>query len=754
MNWSLGVNAKGSDLKADHPALRRSGSALSVGAAVALTLIGGFDGRVFSQDEAKIDFARDVQPLLKELCIGCHGPSQQMNGYRLDRRSTSLGGVVRGNIVPRSSESSRLYRRVIGSQFGPQMPPTGVLTPDEIEIFRRWIDEGAEWPDALANEADFPPQDPAATRTTELIRSSDHKAVLEQLKGKPSTVNGRGPGGSTPLMYAVLYGDANLVAEMLRVGADPNIRNQAGASALMWSLDDAEKVRVLLNGGADVNATSDFGRTPLTVAAAQAGSAPIVKLLLERGASVSQVALTSAARSDAAVVRLLLAAGARDTGEAATAALRANCRECLDAIVSAQRVSPMRNALISVLPPAGPGTPDAVREAIERGADVTARDQKSRTVLMMAAISETISPELVRLLIERGADAQVKTPEGLSALDFARRLGHTPIVDVLADAGATVRSEADPSLTFVRGNSIRDAVERSLPLLQRTSLRFYEKSGCVSCHHNSLTEMTVAAARSKGFAVHESSARQDVSTVVKDIEATRDQALQGIVTPGGFVTTTGYILMGLSAERHQADAATDALVRLLKLSQRPDGHWTSTYRPPFEASEFTATAVSLRGIQLYGRNQWKLADDVAIRTAASWLENAHPQTTEDRVFRLFGLTWAGASTAVRQSAIRDLITTQRSDGGWAQLPSLRSDAYATGEALVALREAGARPDDAGYRRGIRFLLSTQLADGSWFVRTRSHPTQIYFESGFPHGANQYISAAATNWATLALVGAH
>jgi hypothetical protein len=124
------------------------------------------------------------------------------------------------------------------------------------------------------------------------------------------------------------------------------------------------------------------------------------------------------------------------------------------------------------------------------------------------------------------------------------------------------------------------------------------------------------------------------------------------------------------------------------------------------------------------------------------------------VFRLFGLTWAGASPAVQRTAVRDLVATQRSDGGWAQLPSLRSDAYATGEALAALGEAGVGAADAAYRRGVQFLLTTQLADGSWFVRTRSHPTQIYFESGFPHGANQYISAAATNWATLALVRAH
>jgi squalene cyclase len=106
-----------------------------------------------------------------------------------------------------------------------------------------------------------------------------------------------------------------------------------------------------------------------------------------------------------------------------------------------------------------------------------------------------------------------------------------------------------------------------------------------------------------------------------------------------------------------------------------------------------------------------------------------------------------------QEAIDDLIATQRSDGGWAQLRSPQSDAYATGEALVALREAGASVKSSRYRRGIQFLLKTQLQDGSWFVRKRAHPTQPYFESGFPHGANQYISAAATNWAALALVAA-
>jgi N-acyl-D-amino-acid deacylase len=180
-----------------------------------------------------------------------------------------------------------------------------------------------------------------------------------------------------------------------------------------------------------------------------------------------------------------------------------------------------------------------------------------------------------------------------------------------------------------------------------------------------------------------------------------------------------------------------------------DGHWRTAFRPPSESSEITATAVSLRGLRLYGRTQSK-ADMGAIAAAQSWLENSVPQNTEDRVFRLFGLSWAGASPRVLKSATRDLVAAQRADGGWAQLPSLGSDAYSTGSALVALHEAGMSVTSTPYRRGVQYLLKTQYADGSWLVKTRAHRTQVYFESGFPHGIHQFISAAGTNWATQAL----
>ena len=74
--------------------------------------------------------------------------------------------------------------------------------------------------------------------------------------------------------------------------------------------------------------------------------------------------------------------------------------------------------------------------------------------------------------------------------------------------------------------------------------------------------------------------------------------------------------------------------------------------------------------------------------------------------------------------------------------------------MTALAESGAvKPSDQVYQRGVRFLLDTQLEDGSWYVRSRAIPIQPYFDSEFPHGKDQFISAAATNWATMALARA-
>ena len=106
-------------------------------------------------------------------------------------------------------------------------------------------------------------------------------------------------------------------------------------------------------------------------------------------------------------------------------------------------------------------------------------------------------------------------------------------------------------------------------------------------------------------------------------------------------------------------------------------------RPPLESNSVAATALSLRALQLYGTRQ---AERIA--RASSWLRTARPRTTEERAMQLLGLSWAKAQADDIRRSTQALIAEQRQDGGWAQLPALESDAYATGQALVALHTAG------------------------------------------------------------------
>jgi ankyrin repeat protein len=702
---------------------------------------------------AAVDFARDVQPLLEKHCYECHGPKKQKNGFRLDRRSRAMAGVLRPNIIPHNSASSRVYRRVLDSQFGPQMPPEDALSAQEIDTLRQWIDEGAQWPDELANELDPPPPDEKALALIQDIRatrndSNARQRVLGAVARDARVIDARGADGATPLMYAALYGDAALLRDLLAAGGNPNAASDSGATALMWAVEDIDKVRALVDAGADVNATSGFGRTPLSLATISAESIATAELLLSRSAKPLPMALSSAATYSQSLVARLMAAGAEDKGEAAGSALRSGCFACLDVLVPRQ--GKLARGLVNVSPPGAWSRTPQIQAALEHGADVNARDPKGRTVLMMLAISQFVTPDMVESVIDRGADVHAKSPQGLNALDYALRLGRQPIIDVFTRHGLAPTSTRAPAPTFVANNSVRAAVTRSLPLLQSSSKTFYERGGCVGCHHNLQAAITVKEARRAGFAVDEALAREELNTLARDIDATREQALEGMVAPGGMATATGYILFALDEQQFPANESTDALVRLLRLMQRSDGRWISPVRPPIEASEFTATAVSVRALRRYGVDDPE-ANRVSLARARRWLESSTPADHEDRVFRLLGLIWIEGSKTLRDEATRALLETQRRDGGWAQTEYRGSDAYATGEALYALHAAGVSTGSRACRRGLRYLLDTQLGDGSWLVRTRSNATQSYFESGFPHGEDQFISSAATHWATQALL---
>jgi hypothetical protein len=298
--------------------------------------------------------------------------------------------------------------------------------------------------------------------------------------------------------------------------------------------------------------------------------------------------------------------------------------------------------------------------------------------------------------------------------------------------------------------SAKLAVLKSLPLLQESGRTFSSRKSCISCHHQSLVEMAVGTARARGLAVNEPTAAAERTAALQRLGKNREQILAG----GGVTDDLlpAYALVGLAAEAQAPTATTDALVQFLALRQGQDGSWrTPVYRPPQDASDVTFTALAIRGLRVFAPKGRAAEISARVARARKWLVATTLADTEDGAFRLLGLRWAEANRSEIAGAVARLLGQQHDDGGWSQLATLKSDAYATGEVLYALHEGGAIPvEDPAYRRGVEFLLRTQLADGSWYVPTRSFPFQPYVETSFPHGPSQFISAAATSWATMAL----
>jgi N-acyl-D-amino-acid deacylase len=307
-------------------------------------------------------------------------------------------------------------------------------------------------------------------------------------------------------------------------------------------------------------------------------------------------------------------------------------------------------------------------------------------------------------------------------------------------------------------DAVRAAVEKGLSRLETGAASYVQNRQCFSCHHQTPAIVAFQSARKRGFTVSGDALQAQVDFTAETFRPKREQIAKGQWVPGGN-THAAYALYTLEVGGYAPDETTAALVEYLLVRQKPDGSWPAVAnRPPMEGSAFTNAALALRALKYYGPGKEAAdADDLRKRVEAAsdkgrdWLLHAKPATTEDEASRLRGLAWAGAD-AHEVAAARDLLLTeQRDDGGWAQLPDRDSDAYATGIVLTALRAAGVRPEDEAYRKGVEYLLKTQTDDGAWIVQTRSRPVQTFFDNGDPGGKSQFISFAATGWAVQALL---
>ena len=248
------------------------------------------------------------------------------------------------------------------------------------------------------------------------------------------------------------------VGLLLDHGADPNTRNDAGATALLWAVDEPETTRLLLEHGADPNVRSADGVTPLLLAAGRFGSGDVVKLLLDHGAKLEgqPVLARAATAGDEAVMRMLIERGADKKPLPQDLAMRSACAACVDLLLQSAGRDDLNRALTAA---ARFGDSKTIEMLLDRGA--TANGE----ALRFAAASEKIPLEGVKALLDHGASDD-------AALGLAKRQGDTPVVAALKSTGVkdTDAPDKHAKAHFLEPDLAEQAALAVIRNLRRTAL--------------------------------------------------------------------------------------------------------------------------------------------------------------------------------------------------------------------------------------------------------------------------------------------
>jgi ankyrin repeat protein len=629
------------------------------------------------------------------------------------------------------------------------------------------------------------------------IRNGDLQQLRHALD-HGANANARDEQGNTPLILAAVYADVQAMKLLIEHDADVNAANIAGVTPLIRAAFDFDKTKLLIEHGANVNVRSGMGNTPLILAARPANSHRTVELLLNHGADANatnnwgaSALMAAAASSDERLVQLLLEHGANANAQPAMdqpgfifgggrspfmwAAFRGDVSVMQHLVAAGADVNgegylgaPLTQATWS-------DQTKGVKWLIDHGAEVNHVDHGvDYTALHWAASTERRDTSLVNLLLNSGADPNVGGGSHIEAfmdvpqtpLMLARRRGETPVLSALTKAGATnetldleIETPAPRQMPAqLTSAELRKAISEAVAPLQQSALiskqnfvKHESRQDCTSCHQQYLPMAAIGFAKKLNAKV-DADAEQKLIEIVRVGELKNHEAdWQALFHPDG-AYTKGYTLFGWAADDQPANELTDSAVHNLAVIQGVDGRWYSNLpRPPIQTSDIGATALAIHALQKYPLPGRKVEFAERVDRARRWLRNAKPANNDERAFQILGLAWAGESPRQLQSLARALIAEQREDGGWSQLPTLKSDAYATGQAIYALRlGANIAVSDPAVDRGRRYLLQTQLEDGSWFVHRRAFPFQPTMKSGFPHGRDGWISAAGTSWAVMAL----
>lgn len=316
--------------------------------------------------------------------------------------------------------------------------------------------------------------------------------------------------------------------------------------------------------------------------------------------------------------------------------------------------------------------------------------------------------------------------------------------------GAVALAQDEPTKT----PDTRAAVERSLVFLSDDALAWKAQYGCVSCHHASLAVRAMTEARSRGYGVNEQTLAD-----LKAWMAESGDGSQYVTTPPPEQPKALNLYAVFTAETlgtiPDRDAVTaknlETVLAAMKADQTDDGSWVGwpTAQPPLFGKPGYLTTIATTALlpETAGTDEVTTA---ARERGLKWLaENPSESDAQEISLRLILAARAGRPADEQQPLIDSILGRQNADGGWSQTPEMASDAYATGQAIVALSHTGRVEGDPAIDRARAFLVATQKENGAWPMQTRVVPPPGKEKEFAPTLIP--ITYAGTTWAVMGLV---
>ncbi len=296
---------------------------------------------------------------------------------------------------------------------------------------------------------------------------------------------------------------------------------------------------------------------------------------------------------------------------------------------------------------------------------------------------------------------------------------------------------------------VRSVIDRGLTFLAKDNLAWKESKKCYECHHAPFTIWALNEAKNRGYSVDDKVLAEMTSWVVGEDYLAR--LLPKRPEQKEIVFSEAPLLLALGLEAGDTKATQDGLKQMLASvvhDQNPDGSWKRVKESrPILSSPDTLTTLAL--LALSAPNAPDLGEEgkAAKQKGLQWLQAASPDDElQPAALRLILWRRLGRPPAEWEPLAQQLQKAQNDDGGWDQVKNAKSDAFATGQALYALAEAGAKSDDVAVRKAQSFLAKSQQPDGSWAMTSRAIMGNGKVATKF-----EPITHAASAWAVMGLV---